>query len=129
VKILDFGLAKIIDNASTVSDDVYEMSGETGSLRYMSPEVSCEITLPLTALESFFAHRRSFQVADSLPYNQKADVYSFGMILWELATFRKPFEGLTRDSFYERVVHGGERPPINKKWPEELKSLMTECWE
>lgn len=30
--------------------------------------------------------------------------------------------------FYERVVHGGERPPLNKKWPEELKKLMIACW-
>jgi hypothetical protein len=30
--------------------------------------------------------------------------------------------------FYERVVHGGERPPLNKKWPEELRKLMTDCW-
>jgi serine/threonine protein kinase len=55
VKIIDFGLAKIVDNASTTSEDSYEMSGETGSLRYMAPEV-----------------------ADSHPYNHKADVYSFG---------------------------------------------------
>ncbi|KAL3809902.1 hypothetical protein ACHAXA_008554 [Cyclostephanos tholiformis] len=41
-----------------VSDEVYEMSGETGSLRYMAPEV-----------------------ADCQPYNQKADVYSFGKLL------------------------------------------------
>ena len=55
VKVIDFGLAKIVDNASAMSDEVYIMSGETGSLRYMAPEV-----------------------ADSLPYNHKADVYSFG---------------------------------------------------
>jgi serine/threonine protein kinase len=55
VKVIDFGLAKVVDNASTESDDVYTMSGETGSLRYMAPEV-----------------------ADSLPYNHKSDVYSFG---------------------------------------------------
>jgi len=54
VKLIDFGLARIVENAS-VSNDVYEMSGETGSLRYMAPEV-----------------------ADCQPYNQKADVYSFG---------------------------------------------------
>ena len=54
VKLIDFGLARIVENA-TVSNEVYEMSGETGSLRYMAPEV-----------------------ADSKPYNQKADVYSFG---------------------------------------------------
>lgn len=37
VKILDFGLAKIVENASPDRDDVYVMSGETGSLRYMAP--------------------------------------------------------------------------------------------
>ena len=67
-------------------------------------------------------------VADSLPYNHKADVYSFGIILWELNALKKPFEGLDRDQFYARVVHGGERPIPNRKWPEELVSLMTECW-
>jgi serine/threonine protein kinase len=56
VKIIDFGLARIVENA-TVSNDVYEMSGETGSLRYMSPEV-----------------------ANCQPYNQKADVVSTSML-------------------------------------------------
>ena len=82
------------------------MSGETGSLRYMAPEV-----------------------ADGLPYNFSADVYSFGIILWELNASKKPFEGLNRDLFYERIVHGGERPPLNRKWPRELTSLMAECWD
>ena len=50
------------------------------------------------------------------------------MILWELNTCKKPFDGLSRDTFYERVVHGGERPHISKKWPEELSSLISECW-
>ena len=50
------------------------------------------------------------------------------MILWELNAGKKPFDGLNREMFYERVVHGGERPPVNKKWPEELKKLMTDCW-
>lgn len=105
VKVIDFGLAKIVENASARSNAVYSMSGETGSLRYMAPEV-----------------------ADALPYNHKADVYSFGMILWELNSGKKPFDGLNREMFYERVVHGGERPPVNKKWPEELKKLMADCW-
>lgn len=106
VKIIDFGLAKIIENASVDSDEAFTMSGETGSLRYMAPEV-----------------------ADALPYNSGADVYSFGIILWELNASKKPYEGLNRELFYERVVHGGERPPLNKKWPQELTSLLSECWD
>ena len=106
MKLLDFGLAKIIENASVEADEVYVMSGETGSLRYMAPEV-----------------------AEGLPYNSSADVYSFGIILWELNSSKKPFEGLNRDLFYERIVHGGERPPLNRKWPRELSNLMSECWD
>ena len=106
VKVFDFGLARIIENASVDCDDVYQMSGETGSLRYMAPEV-----------------------ADGLPYNYSADVYSFGIIFWELNSGKKPFDGLNRESFYERIVHGGERPALSRKWPQELTTLMTECWD
>lgn len=106
MKILDFGLAKIVENASVDSNDTYTMSGETGSLRYMAPEV-----------------------ADALPYNHLADVYSFGIILWELNAGKKPFDGLNRELFYERVVHGGERPPLHRKWPKELTALMQQCWD
>jgi len=106
VKLIDFGLARTVENA-TISNDVYEMSGETGSLRYMAPEV-----------------------ADCQPYNQKADVYSFGIILWELVANKKPYDGMNRDEFYSRVVHGGERPVINnKKWPVDLIELMKNCWD
>eukprot|EP00986_Skeletonema_menzelii_P002740 scaffold771_cov147-Skeletonema_menzelii.AAC.8 len=106
VKLIDFGLARTVENA-TISNDVYEMSGETGSLRYMAPEV-----------------------ADCQPYNQKADVYSFGIILWELAANKKPYDGMNRDEFYSRVVHGGERPVItNKKWPTDFTELMKSCWD
>lgn len=106
VKIIDFGLAKLIENATVDSNETYAMSGETGSLRYMAPEV-----------------------AECLPYNWAVDVYSFGIILWEMNAGKKPFEGLNREMFYERVVHGGERPPLRSKWPDELKSLMKECWD
>jgi serine/threonine protein kinase len=37
VKILDFGLARLLENADATSNEVYAMSGETGSLRYMAP--------------------------------------------------------------------------------------------
>ena len=68
------------------------------------------------------------EVAEGHQYNHKADVYSFGIILWELNAGKKPFAGLNRELFYEQVVHGEERPPLNKKWPQELCKLITDCW-
>jgi serine/threonine protein kinase len=106
VKLLDFGLAKVVEHTTIDCDEVYAMSGETGSLRYMAPEV-----------------------AEGLPYNYTADVYSFGILLWELNASKKPYEGLNRELFYERVVHGGERPTLGRKWPSELTTLITECWD
>jgi serine/threonine protein kinase len=56
-------------------------------------------------------------------------VYSFGIILWELNSGKKPFHGLNREKFYEVVVYGGDRPPLNKKWPQELCKLISDCWD
>lgn len=106
LKIMDFGLASMIDDSCPESDDVYEMTGGTGSLRYMAPEV-----------------------ADSQPYNHKADVYAFGILLWELLSCKKPYVGLGIDDFYDKVVYGGLRPTVDKKWPKPLIELMEQCWD
>ena len=105
IKLIDFGLARVMENANAKSNERYEMSGETGSLRYMAPEV-----------------------AEGFPYNHKADVYSFGVIFWEMNAGKRPFSGLSRDSFYEQVVHGGSRPHLSKRWPSELNKLIADCW-
>mmetsp|Transcript_17293 Transcript_17293/g.47897 ORF Transcript_17293/g.47897 Transcript_17293/m.47897 type:complete len:288 (+) Transcript_17293:48-911(+) len=105
LKVFDFGLARLLENSNAKTDEKYSMSGETGSLRYMAPEV-----------------------ARSFPYNYKADVYSFGVILWEMNAGKKPFADYDRDTFYDSVIHGGERMKCNKKWPEELSDLITACW-
>jgi len=41
---------------------------------------------------------------------------------------KRPYEGMTRESYYERVVYGGERPQIPKKWPIEISKVISECW-
>jgi len=105
LKILDFGLSRIVETSSPLSDEVYEMTGGTGSLRYMAPEV-----------------------ANSNPYNYKADVYSVGILLWELLSCKKPFVNLNIDAFFEEIVNGGARPPIDSKWPKKLVHLMERCW-
>jgi hypothetical protein len=61
-------------------------------------------------------------------YDEKCDVYSFAVILWELVT-RKQFFGEVRwVSEVERLVQSGERPPIPSDCPRLYEGLVTRCW-
>jgi len=84
IKLFDFGLAREIPKGGDDSsiDEVYELSGGTGSLRYMAPEV-----------------------ANYRPYNLKADVYGFTMVMYETLALKKPFEGYTPDMLQEKVFN------------------------
>lgn len=106
VKLFDFGLAKEIKREEMIGNDLYNMSGNTGSLRYMAPEVArCD------------------------PYNHKVDVFSFGILLWQMCSLEVPFATYNVQRHAERVVQGGERPPLDtKKWSPELCALMDSCW-
>ena len=107
VKIFDFGLAKELDPSLRYGcTEFYELSGNTGSLRYMAPEV-----------------------ARSEPYNLTADVYSFGLLLWQVCSLDLPYDGMNRQDHSELVVHGNERPPLNSSWSTPLRILMKRAWE
>jgi serine/threonine protein kinase len=104
LKLFDFGLAKVLQPGDY--QETYHLTGHTGSLRYMSPEV-----------------------ARYLPYNLSADVYSFGILLWQLYSMSMPFETMSRSAHSQFVVYGGERPPLDPAWPESLQEIMTTCWQ
>mmetsp|Transcript_16886 Transcript_16886/g.35450 ORF Transcript_16886/g.35450 Transcript_16886/m.35450 type:complete len:160 (+) Transcript_16886:908-1387(+) len=79
------------------------MSG-AGTPRYMSPEV--------LAMK---------------PYNLKADVYSFAIVLWEIMSLEKSFCDYDRISlFTDAVVFKNERPKIDPLWPEHIQ-LVLKC--
>jgi serine/threonine protein kinase len=107
VKLFDFGLAKELDpSLRSGLTEMYELSGNTGSLRYMSPEV-----------------------ARSEPYNLSADVYSFGLLLWQICALDLPYDGMNRQDHSELVVHGNERPALDSSWSTPLRILMKRAWE
>ena len=109
VKLYDFGLAKELKIDRANDNGMYVLSGNTGSRRYMAIEV-----------------------AKGLPYNFAVDVYSFGIMLWEMCSAEKPFVDYTCGKHMQNVVLGGERPPMDSRhtsfWPLELQWLMTRCW-
>ena len=73
--------------------------------------------------------RAALQVALKQPYNQKVDVYSFGITLWEMLTGKLPFKGIGRQEFMDEVATKGFRPAVPKSLPPVLGNLLRDCWD
>lgn len=105
LKLFDFGLSTCIRRQSS-SGEGYQLTGRTGSLRFMAPEV-----------------------AQSRPYSEKVDVYSFGMLVWQMAKDRVFKQGMKWADFMKDVVIDGERPKVEKAWPTAFSCLLEACWD
>lgn len=103
LKLMDFGLCACVEKGKTV-DDRYTMTGYTGSLRYMAPEVI------------------QYQ-----PYNEKVDIYSYGIILWQVATSITPYKDIESYNFEAKVVGERYRPPVDTL-PIDLAKVISDCW-
>ncbi|KAK4378190.1 hypothetical protein RND71_000052 [Anisodus tanguticus] len=99
IKVADFGVARVKAQTGV-------MTAETGTYRWMAPEV-----------------------IEHTPYDHKADVFSFGVVLWELLTGKLPYEYLTPLQAAIGVVQKGLRPTIPKHTPPKLAELLETCWQ
>jgi tetratricopeptide (TPR) repeat protein len=64
-----------------------------------------------------------------LNYTKQADIFSFGILLWELVTRQIPFDHLDRDFDIINAIKTGQRPTIPDECPEVLKYLIPRCWQ
>lgn len=83
-----------------------KMTGKIGTYQWMAPEV-----------------------IKSQKYTEKADVFSFAIILWEIASREPPYRNVGGAQVSLEVVNNDLRPNIPKSTPESFAKLMKKCWD
>ena len=81
------------------------MTGETGSYRFMAPEV--------------FRHEH---------YTETVDVYSYGMILYYLLKGTPPWPYDNGIIAVRKAADEGDRPEIPRSWDSRLQIILQDCW-
>ena len=113
VKILDFGLAKLAEAADsspegrTVTEQPITEEGTVlGTAAYMSPEQ-----------------------AEGRRLDGRSDIFSFGSVLYEMMTGRKPFTGDSRLALLTKILNEDPKPPsqLASTIPTELEKIILRC--
>ena len=93
-------------------------TGMSGSLRYMAPEV-----------------------ANYDPYDESVDVYSFGILMYQVLTGETPFYGFKREKFMLDVVQNNHRPDTSlvvdlayderccRETADSMVDILVRCWD
>jgi len=69
------------------------------------------------------------EVLRNMSYSFKADVYSFGVCLWEMATQKYPYDGQPPYQIVIQVATQGLRPELPDSILGEFRQLITQCWD
>src|SRR6185369_15233710 len=105
-KVLDFGLVKLAEVEPTPGTAAQTQLGiAMGTLAYMSPEQ-----------------------ASGEPVDHRTDIWSLGVVLYELSTGQKPFTGESRQAIINRIL-SGQPSPIEADLPPELDTILSKALE
>nr|MCU0247209.1 serine/threonine-protein kinase [Bryobacter sp.] len=108
-KVLDFGLAKLMEREAGEGSATATMGVETeegtivGTAAYMSPEQ-----------------------AEARPLDRRSDIFSFGAVLYEMATGRAAFRGDSKIATLAAVLRQ-DPPPLPAETPAELVRVILRC--
>ena len=113
VKVLDFGLAKVMEQQSSLESQMatrtLSAAGELiGTVAYMSPEQAL-----------------------GRPVDHRTDIFSLGVVLYQMATGRSPFEGSSPSETIARILEAQPEAMarFNYEVPEDLDRIVRKCLE
>jgi formylglycine-generating enzyme required for sulfatase activity/tRNA A-37 threonylcarbamoyl transferase component Bud32/dienelactone hydrolase len=115
IKVLDFGLAKLTEHAEPTDTEITLTATEAtragqivGTVAYMSPEQ-----------------------AEGKPVGASSDLFSFGVVLYEMVCGRRPFRGETQISTIASILRARPETPrqVRHDIPMELEQIVVRCLE
>jgi len=68
------------------------------------------------------------EVLKEMRYSAKADIYSFGICLWEMCTRDKPYQNMTTPQVVIAVAIEGHRLPISESLRDDFRKMIRDCW-
>ncbi|GBB86612.1 hypothetical protein RclHR1_00130053 [Rhizophagus clarus] len=111
IKLADFGLSKRIEEITK------SQSKSTGIIPYVDPQR--------------FRRRNSSSPTQMYSLNKKSDIYSVGVLLWEISSGRPPFYTKCNqdDTIMSVNISQGLREAVISGTPEDYVKIYTECWD
>ena len=99
-KVCDFGTARSLTKTT--------VTNQAGTFRWMAPEIVDDVEASI---------------------NKMCDVFSYGMVLYEIFDHKIPYADLSSNARVGMAVLQGKRPPIPASLPKFLHPLLKACWE
>ena len=97
-KICDFGIARFYEEDTLLTKQI-------GTPTYIAPEAALGNT-----------------------YDFKADVYAYGLFLYELSEKQRPYANMKASEIFQNVIKKGERPQLSNRTNGPIRELIKQCW-